>query len=377
MNYEVVKEFPNDILLERDDICISIYQPTHRYKAGNQQDLIMFKNQIQKAERSLSEKYSKREIEKILQPLYDLEQDNVFWNRTKDGIAILLNRSKCIIYNLYRDIKELTVVSDSFHIKPLIRVFQSVDKYYVLGVNRRTFKLFYGDRYGIRELEFPEDIPVDITDVLGDQYTKPNLGVARGGGTMFGSGSKKDEIEKDIDRYIRYVDKFVWENYSKPTGAPLVLIALDEYQGIFRKISNNNLLVIEGIVKDFEALNLDDIREEAWKIIEKIYLDRTKELVERFNREKSRNLSNDNLLDVAKKAVENRIETVLIESDRILPGKVDLKTGKIEERPLEDVETDDILDDIAEIVLNAKGEVVVLPKERMPTDTGIAAIYRY
>lgn len=377
MNYEIVKEFPNDILLERDDVCISIYQPTHRYKTGNQPDLIMFKNQIQKAERSLQEKFSKREIEKILQPLYDLEQDQLFWNSTKDGIAILLNRSKCVIYNLYRDMKELTVVSDSFHIKPLIRVFQSVDKYYVLGVNRKTFKLFYGDRYGIRELEFSEEVPVSITDVLGDQFTEPNTGVARGGRVMFGTGSKKDEISKDIDRYLRYVDKFVWDNYSKPTRSPLVLIALDEYQGVFRKITNNKYLVKDGIIKDFEALDTNEIRAEAWKIIEKMYLARTEELVDRFNREKSKGMSNDNLEDVAKKAVENRISTVLIESDRILPGKVDLETGKITESILRDAETDDVLDDITELILNSKGEVVVLPKERMPTNTGIAAIYRY
>lgn len=37
----------------------------------------------------------------------------------------------------------------------------------------------------------------------------------------------------------------------------------------------------------------------------------------------------------------------------------------------------DILDDLAELVLSGNGTVLVFDKEAMPSDTGIAAIYRY
>lgn len=376
MKYEVVRDFPDSILFDRGGVCISIYQPTHKNKSENALDKIMFKNQVQKAERSLAQKFSNREIEEILDPLYKLDQDNEFWNKTKDGLAIFLNKNKCVIYKLDRELKELTVVSDSFHIKPLIRVFQSADKYYVLGLNRKTFKLYYGDRYGLTEIEFAEDIPIEITDVLGDQYTSPHISISKGG-TMYGTGSKKDEIEKDIERYLRYIDKFIWENYSKPTGAPLVLAALKEYQGEFRKISGNKYLIEKGIDKDFESLDINTIREESWKIIEAIYLNKTAELVELYNNGKSKELASDNLEDVSKKATEGRVGTVLLESDKLIPGKIDLNTGDIERKPIEDVETDDVLDDIAELVLKSKGEVVMLPKERMPTESGVAAIFRY
>jgi hypothetical protein len=46
-------------------------------------------------------------------------------------------------------------------------------------------------------------------------------------------------------------------------------------------------------------------------------------------------------------------------------------------RDINDPDVDDILDDLAELTLKAGGEVVVVPGERMPTDTGVAAIYRY
>jgi hypothetical protein len=40
-------------------------------------------------------------------------------------------------------------------------------------------------------------------------------------------------------------------------------------------------------------------------------------------------------------------------------------------------EVDDVLDDLGALALKMGGHVVVAPSEQMPTQNGIAAIYRY
>lgn len=40
-------------------------------------------------------------------------------------------------------------------------------------------------------------------------------------------------------------------------------------------------------------------------------------------------------------------------------------------------DVDDVLDDLAELVMRQGGEVVVVPDERMPSETGLAAVYRF
>lgn len=384
MKYKIVEEFPHEILDERKSPCISIYQPTHRYSSDRQKDRILFKNQVREIESFLAKKHPINRVKKLLEPLYQLEKDSIFWSKTKDGIAILMNEDKCIVYNLNRRVKELAVVSDSFHIKPLIRVFQSADRYYVLGINRKTFKLYYGNRYSLDEVEMDEDVEVDIKDILGDQYTEPQVSttgvVALTGGTdgmFFGQGSKKDEIDIDIVRYLRYVDRLVAKNYTDSLEIPLVLVALDEYQGEFRKISHNDALLEKGIHKDFESLSLDRLKEESWNIVEEVYIERTRRLVDRYEVEKGKELATDNVEDICKKAVESRVGLMLLESDRLLRGDIDMETGEIVKRELSGMGTDDLLNDLTDIVSNGGGEVVMLPKERMPTDSGLAAIYRY
>lgn len=72
-----------------------------------------------------------------------------------------------------------------------------------------------------------------------------------------------------------------------------------------------------------------------------------------------------------------RVATLLVEADRHIPGFIDLDSGGIRHEPSADPEIDDLLEDIAELVLRNRGEVVVVPAERMPADMGLAAAYRY
>jgi hypothetical protein len=382
MMYEIVKEFPNDIIFEESEPCISLYQPTHRYSPENKQDPIVFKNLIREIENSLKQKYKQNVLISAMDPFYKLEEEKDFWNNTLDGLAILANPAKCVVYKLSRSVQELIVVADSFHIKPLIRIFQSVDRYHLLGLSGNDFTLYEGNRYGFKEIKMDPDTHRNIEEFLGGQHTDSYLTHGSYGGAgetamYHGHGGKKDEIEKDIEKFFIYVDRFILENYSKPSKLPLILFSLKENHNIFKKISHNPYLIEEGIKGSYDSFEIEQLTEKAWRIMEPIYLEKTKKLVNSFKNAKVNSLGSDNLAQIARAAFENRVRTILIEADRMIPGKIDYNTGKIKLGNIKDPDFDDILDDLAELVIKKKGEVVVLPKESMPCSTGVAAIYRY
>lgn len=70
-------------------------------------------------------------------------------------------------------------------------------------------------------------------------------------------------------------------------------------------------------------------------------------------------------------------DRVWTHSERHIPGVFDAATGEVTFSDFDDPEIDDLLDDIAERGLKAGGDVMIVPAERMPTETGVAAIYRY
>ena len=181
----------------------------------------------------------------------------------------------------------------------------------------------------------------------------------------------------DTDRYFRYVDKFILDNYSNPMKIPLILAGLDEHHGLFRNITNNNYLLEEGIKKNYTSLSTDQIKDSAWNLIESFYLEKTKVLVDRYKVNRSKFLASDDLSEVARAVFENRVDVIMLEADRIIPGAIDKDTGKLKTEDLKESKLDNVANNIATMVYKNKGEIVILPKERMPSTTGVAAIYRY
>jgi hypothetical protein len=333
-------------------------------------------------EQSLRQKYSTRETESLMEPFRALADNIDFWNHTFDGLAVLGAPGFFRVYRLQRPVPEVVIVADSFHIKPLIRILQSADRYQILGLTRREIKLFEGNRDVVDEIEPAQAVPRTITDALGGEVTeRPTLtsfspGV-RGPAIRHGYGSKQDEVDIDAERFFRAVDRAVLEHHSQPSGLPLILAALPEYHNLFRQVSRNPFLLADAIDVHPDALPADGLRERAWRVLEPQYLARLAGLVEEFGRAKSKGYGSDELVAVAEAAVIGRVATLLIDADRHIGGRIDEASGRIEHGDLAHPEIGDLLDDLGELVVRKGGQIVIVPAERMPTRAGIAAIYRF
>ncbi len=362
---------------------MSLYQPTHRHYPDNQQDPILFRNLLKALEESLRGGYPSRKAKSLLEPFEYLAGNRVFWNNTLDGLAAFAAPGFFLALTLQRPVRDMAVVANSFHIKPLIRIYQSADRYQVLGLNRNEIRLFEGDRYALDEIEPLPEVPRNRAEAIGEERAEPHLTVAsygkgaEGPAMHHGHGSRKDEVDKDTERFFRVIDKAVMEHLSRPSGLPLMLAALPEHHGIFRKISKNPLLLEAGIDRHPDSFTPEEFREMAWKAYEPYYKARLDELIDEFGKARSAGLAAEDLESAADSAVAGGIATLLVESDRHIPGRLDAETGRIEPADLEHPEIDDLLDDLSELVLKRGGRVVVVPAQRMPTDTGVAAIRRF
>ena len=381
--YTLANDYQTGLLRNsREAPCLSLYQPTHRHHPDNQQDPIRFRNLLKSLEESLRGKYMSREVKTFLTPFHALADDRDFWIFALDGLAVLGAPSLFRVYRLQRPVPEIAIVADSFHLKPLIRILQSADRYHVLALDRREIKLFEGNRDVLDEIEIDPVVPRTITETLGEKSREapPLSSYSAGAGgpaIHHGFGSKQDRLDSDAERFFRAVDRALLEHHSAPSRLALILAALPENQTLFRQISRNPFLTAEGIDVHPDALPAGALRERAWRLVEPQYLARLADFVEQFAESTSKDLGSPDLARVAEAAVAGRVATVLIEADKQIPGKIDHVSGHLASGNLEHPEIDDLLDDIGELVLSKGGEVVIVPAERMPTRTGIAAIYRF
>ncbi|MBE7445350.1 MAG: hypothetical protein HS132_08935 [Planctomycetia bacterium] len=377
----LAQDYPDILTGGHEPPCLSLYQPTHRHHPDNTQDPIRFRNLVKKMEESLRQKYPKREIRSLMQPFGVLAKDRAFWNHTADGLAVLSATGLFRVYRLQRPVVELVVVADSFHTKPLMRITQSADRYQVLALSRDRFKVFEGNRDALDEILPIEGVPQTAGELLGkdagDREGARRAYGPAGNAAWHGTDVKQDAVDRDTEQFFRAVDQAVLQHCSQPSKMRLILVALPEHHHLFRSVSRNPFLMKEAIGVQPDALPLAALRERAWQLVLPYYLERLAGLVEAFGAAVANGRGADELDDIAKAAIAGRIATLLIEADRLIPGNIDVSSGRITSGDLSDPDVDDVLDDLGESVLRARGDVVIVPAERMPTRTGAAAIYRF
>ena len=97
-----------------------------------------------------------------------------------------------------------------------------------------------------------------------------------------------------------------------------------------------------------------------------------------FRSARANGKGSDDYKEVAVAAVEGRVDTLLVEADRIIPVRItNLVTGNTQKKDMMNPQVDDLLDDMGELVMKIGGQVTVLPADKMPSETGLAAIFRY
>jgi len=133
-------------------------------------------------------------------------------------------------------------------------------------------------------------------------------------------------------------------------------------------LSESMLTIQAGLVKNISH----------GEIMEPGYLLKIKNLADRFEHAKANGKGSDEIKEVAIAAVNGRVDTLLIESGRMIAMRItNLITGNTQNKDLQNPRVDDLLDDMGELVTKMGGQVMTLPAERMPSQIGLAAIFRY
>jgi hypothetical protein len=390
--------------------CLSLYLPTHRRVPDNTVDLPSFRHLVAALEMAVSHTQPMDAIARLLQPFHDLETRREFWQHTRDGLAVLAADGTAQVFLLHRPVKPLALVTSRFHTMPLLRIAASIDRFNLLTLTSRAAHVYEGvaTEEGVERLD-----PVPLHDVFAggaevggmdvtraeavDQETfQPHRvqrgmgpsGMAAGSIVHGGVGSRQDDVDADTEIFLRHVDEVVHERVTKHSGLPLVLAALPRLAARFRSLAKNRLLLDDGITKDVHLLPEHELPALVAPLFATARARRIARDVHTFEQARPRDLGSGDLSDIARAAVAGRVATLLIEKDRFEPGWLDPATGAITgdgEIPSDlsrsgdqaAIRTADLFGSVAETVLVHGGGIVALERNAMPTESGVAAIYRY
>ncbi|MFZ2258974.1 MAG: hypothetical protein WAV55_12770 [Clostridiaceae bacterium] len=302
--------------LNTDGPKISIFMPTHRREPDNRQDAIAFKNLLKELEEKLKG-LPEHSFKETMTALYDLQRETTFWNNSKDGLGILATKDKIQKFELAYSVAPSVKVGDSFHILPLLKYFEGANEAYIADLSRNRFKLFLFD--GVMAVPVkPEGLKEDFTDLFND--FDPDANKSRSFNSLVGSyhggPSKAEEIQRDREKYFRYLDSG-FDQLRKDNPIPIILAGTSDNIRAFRDFAKGDFYITEAIEQPLDSLSPNEINQQAFAVLDNQRKVREKDLKDSVAVSLRANLAETDPAKIKKLAEEGRIAELLV-NDRYI-----------------------------------------------------------
>ncbi len=345
------------ILNSSGGIHLSIYIEG---KLGIVESKKMLQKYLVEAEVYLSPVLSESEKQKFLDPIYNLLLSDTFLNGSEESYAIFRKNNELSYLKLPLKVAAGCHVATTFHVKPILSWKQVERKFYLIHSDHEKITLYFANKTTCQKISAYEFEKNDENKTFQERNA-----LATNKNATFSNQMKilAKQIDFSISKHstentntlffsgISQINKEIFSNLKYPKKVHSTFLS-----GSSRKSISKNCEFIRNY-----------LAKEALKAHESS--------VEDFRFALLQNRVMKNIFQIAKCAVLGKIQRLIISEDQNLFGKLNEKNGDIKLYPRDkDHEDDDILDDIAQIVLKNGGEVIVTPSQKIPNYFPILAI---
>ncbi len=365
--------------------CVSIFLQTHRSGKEVERDPIRFKNLLRQAQkRLLAAGHRATKVRELLEPAENKFTKDFFWSHPGGGLAVFLSPSGVWNYAVPMDFRELVVVSDQFHVKPLIPLLTDDGRFYILALSQNQLRLFQGTHYSISELRLNR-IPHSLAQAL--QYDDPQRQLqfhtrapkGKGGqaAAMFhGHGVGVDDRKNRILRYFQLIDASL-HNFLRNARAPLLLAGVKYLFPIYREANSYPHLMEEGIEGNVEELSTAELHKRAWKKVRPRFQKAQKEAAAQYLELAGTGRTSNDINQIVEAACQGCITAVFLASSVQMWGRVKPDTQMVYWHEKAKAGDRDLLDFIALQALRTDGKVFVVHPDQVPGGAPLAALLRY
>ncbi|MDR4508664.1 MAG: hypothetical protein MRJ65_10595 [Candidatus Brocadiaceae bacterium] len=379
----LTRDIIKELIEKRERWCVSLYLPTHRFGKETKQDSIRLGNLLREAEQQLvSGGYRPPDIQKALEPAQKLVGDSMFWRYQGDGLALFLSKGFVRSYRLPHSFEELVVVTDRFHIKPLLPLLSGDGRFFILALSQNEIRLLQGSRYRICEIEL-ENVPPNLEEAL--KYDDPEKqlqfhtktgGPGKRAAIFHSHGGGIDDTKENILRYFRKIASGVHEILRQET-APLVLSGVEYLFPLYREASSYQHILDQGISGNPEEMSPEDLHKRAWSLVEPIFRKSEEESAARYRNLLSSEKSSHDITKIVPASFYGKIDLLFVAIGIQQWGTFDPKRNVVCLHAKAEPHDEDLLDFAAVHTFVNGGTIYAVNLERMPNTEPIAALYRY
>jgi len=364
--------------------CVSLFTPTSRAGQETQQNPLRVRKGLDEARSRLTAMGVRdAEATALLKPGRDLLADTGFWREQQgDGLALFLAPEVSHMFRVSASLPEMVVVSDRFHLRPLLPAVWPDQSYFVLALSQRDVRLLRCSRFDVRRVDLngtPTSIEQITRFIDAERPRQPRVAAPRGvsGGPVHGHGEGREWDDLRAAEYVRRVAYGVGKTLNAEVDAQLIVAATDREQALYRGAAGYPPVLGSGIVGNPDRLSDEELRARGWVLVEPLARARMEEHAGRCVQAAGRGTAPKGLADVLQAALEGRVEALFTCVDDVRWGRFDPRTGRAELHDRAHPGDEDLIDRAAALTLAAQGVVYSVGREQMPTPEPLAAVLRF
>jgi Bacterial archaeo-eukaryotic release factor family 7 len=370
---------------QNDGVAVSIFLPTHGAGLAERQDAMQLRNLLGEATHRLDAAGVRgHRARRLLAPATALIEQPAFWRAPGGGLALFLGHGSERHLRLPFRPRELVVVGQRFHVKPLLPLLCGNGRFYVLALSQGRVRLWKGDREGLRAVNLL-GVPSSLADAMRlddreEQLQLHEAGLARRGqrpaAVFHGHGIGSDDAKDRILRYFREVDHGV-RAAIRDANAPLLLAAVDYLVPIYHSASTYPRLFEQHLHCNPDRLGPATLHQRAWPLVRDDFEQAERGAAARWRRLAGTGLAIRHLDQVVLAAVRGGVETLLVPMNAERWGVADMASDTIEIHEQARPGDVDLLDLAMVEALRHHGSAYPLDPAELPDASRPAAILRY
>ncbi|MEJ2054898.1 MAG: hypothetical protein P8X42_13335 [Calditrichaceae bacterium] len=187
--------------------------------------------------------------------------------------------------------------------------------------------------------------------------------------------------KKDIQRFFHLVDGRLREKgyykKMKNENAVLILAGIDELIPLYRDANSFSDILNKYVNKNPDELNLNDLHEEAWEIMDDLITGEKEALIKKFIERRSDQKTSDDDKEIIKSAAEKRIDVLFFNPNSSLPGFYDEDKNSVVIKSNDHDMESDLINFAALETLRSNGKVIAVEGIDKFSEGSLSAIYRY
>ncbi|MBP7000795.1 hypothetical protein [Amaricoccus sp.] len=357
------------LIARRAQPTVSIYVATTPLTQDAQIDRIELKNLLRTAVAEMEAfDTPKRAVWPIEQAVEHLIEDDEFWARQANSLAIFASGDWIETYRLPSKLVSMVEVSDRVHIKPLLRAVTFPHNAYVLAIGAGAVRLVeVSADLPPEEVRVP-GLPRDFNQALGKRsHTENRKDMA--------SGEHTSESAL-LNRYARVVDAAL-KPFLRGHERPLIVAAAEPMASIYRAVSTYPHTARQAIAGSFDHTPLHEIADAARGVLDEIYADEIGDFARLYAEREAQGRATNDVAGAARAATFGAVDTLIVDMDADLHGTVSDEDGALTFVDAPCAGTYGVVDEIAVRTLRAGGRVVSARRADVPGEASLAAILRY